>query len=83
MNKNLCEASINLNFHNSNSDFLAFCRLHMEKTTQALVYKGTIMEAITESMSQKKLFVVYISGNCPQQLAELGVTVQFHDLILL
>ncbi|XP_078150348.1 ubiquitin-like superfamily protein isoform X1 [Carex rostrata] len=34
----------------------------MEKPTEALVYKGSIIEAINEARSQKKLFVVYISG---------------------
>lgn len=34
----------------------------MENSLSALVYKGSIPEAILESKKQKKLFVVYISG---------------------
>ncbi|KAJ4751531.1 hypothetical protein LUZ62_085936 [Rhynchospora pubera] len=34
----------------------------MVNATETLVYKGSIVEAITEARSQKKLFVVYISG---------------------
>lgn len=35
----------------------------MENSLSALVYKGSIPEAILESKKQKKLFVVYISGS--------------------
>ncbi|KAJ3703688.1 hypothetical protein LUZ61_007393 [Rhynchospora tenuis] len=34
----------------------------MVNATETLVYKGSIIEAITEARNQKKLFVVYISG---------------------
>ena len=35
----------------------------MAHTISSLAYKGSIVEAIAEAKRQKKLFVVYISGN--------------------
>jgi len=34
----------------------------MERTINSLTYKGSIPDAINQSRRQKKLFVVYISG---------------------
>jgi hypothetical protein len=34
----------------------------MENTIDSLTYKGSIPEAINQSRSEKKLFVIYISG---------------------
>ena len=36
----------------------------MERAISNLAFRGSILEAITEAKRQKKLFVVYISGNC-------------------
>jgi hypothetical protein len=35
----------------------------MKGSISSFTYKGSIAEAILESKKQKKLFVVYISGN--------------------
>nr|GMD60003.1 plant UBX domain-containing protein 11 isoform X1 [Ipomoea batatas] len=35
----------------------------MEQSLSSLAFKGSIGEAITEAKQQKKLFVVYISGD--------------------
>ncbi|GJS79383.1 hypothetical protein Tco_0729264 [Tanacetum coccineum] len=35
----------------------------MEQSISSLAFKGSIIEAITEVRMQKKLFVVYISGD--------------------
>nr|GEV55366.1 hypothetical protein [Tanacetum cinerariifolium] len=37
--------------------------LKMEQSISSLAFKGSIIEAITEAKRQKKLFVVYISGD--------------------
>jgi len=35
----------------------------MERTIHSLTYKGSIPDAINQSRREKKLFVVYISGD--------------------
>lgn len=35
----------------------------MEQLLSPLVFNGSIVEAITEAKQQKKLFVVFVSGN--------------------
>ncbi|XP_047334364.1 plant UBX domain-containing protein 11 [Impatiens glandulifera] len=41
----------------------------MERSVNLLAYKGSIIEAITESKRQKKLFVVYISGDNSESIS--------------
>ncbi|GJT61174.1 plant UBX domain-containing protein 11, partial [Tanacetum coccineum] len=38
-------------------------RVNMEQSISSLAFQGSIIEAITEAKRQKKLFVVYISGD--------------------
>ncbi|CDP16563.1 unnamed protein product [Coffea canephora] len=38
----------------------------MEQSLSSLTFRGSIMEAIAEAKQQKKLFVVYISGDNPE-----------------
>lgn len=60
MSKNL--SSFSLVFY---IDFISLCSLvmkKMERSSYSFTYKGSIPDAINESRNQKKLFMVYISG---------------------
>ncbi|KAL6875626.1 hypothetical protein ACP4OV_013139 [Aristida adscensionis] len=45
----------------------------MERTINSLSYKGSIPEAINQSRREKKLFVVYVSGDSPKQLVARNI----------
>ncbi|GKA93314.1 hypothetical protein Tco_0815300 [Tanacetum coccineum] len=51
------EYNDNVSVHNQDYDY------DMEQSISSLAFKGSIIEAITEVRMQKKLFVVYISGD--------------------
>ncbi|CAN7138233.1 unnamed protein product [Brassica rapa subsp. narinosa] len=50
---------------------MAQCDLHT-KIMEALTFKGSVMEAILEAKTQKKLFVVYISGKDEEESDKLN-----------
>lgn len=53
----------------------------MESSISSLTYKGSIPEAIAEAKNQKKLLVVYISGNFVFQQIQLPSILDVRSVI--